>query len=102
MSEKFKECPFCKKEVANIANCIELEDCANFEECGNSGWICVVCNANKGGCEGMERLIENIKKLMHAGNEDSVIDELLKYAPETLEDLNIIIEDELSYYADSE
>lgn len=50
MSEKLKKCPFCEKEVADIANCIELEDCANFEECGNSGWVCVVCNANKGGC----------------------------------------------------
>lgn len=50
MTEKLKSCPYCKKEVANITNCIELEDCANFEECGNSGWVCVVCNANKGGC----------------------------------------------------
>ena len=53
------------------------------------------------GCEGMERLIENIKKLMHAGNEDTVLNEILGFAPETLEDLNIMIEDELSA-ADSE
>lgn len=48
--KELKACPFCGKQVAEITNCIELEDCANFEACDNCGFVCVVCSANNGGC----------------------------------------------------
>lgn len=49
--DKLKPCKFCGKEVAEIANCIENEECANFEECpAQKPYVCVVCGMNKGGC----------------------------------------------------
>lgn len=50
MTEKLKKCPMCGKDVATITFCKELEECANFEECGDSGFVCVVCGVNDGGC----------------------------------------------------
>lgn len=47
-----KRCPFCGKQVAIIDTCHELEDCANFERCGDGGYYSVVCNFNHGGCGG--------------------------------------------------
>lgn len=51
-------CPFCGKEVAEITNVRECEECANFEqedlcpefEQPGSCIFLVVCNANRGGC----------------------------------------------------
>ena len=47
---EIKPCPFCGKRVAEITNCQELEECANFEECDESAFSCVVCTYNNGGC----------------------------------------------------
>ena len=47
---KLKSCPFCGKEVQIISNCIELEECENFEECTGNTLSTVVCNFKKGGC----------------------------------------------------
>lgn len=58
--EKLKPCPFCGKNVAEISNAHDLEDCANFgdENCpcelyGDSetcSMYLVVCGVDKGGC----------------------------------------------------
>jgi Lar family restriction alleviation protein len=50
MSEKLKPCPFCGKEVAVFTTCKEEEDCAKFEVCEDVGYLCIVCDFNKGGC----------------------------------------------------
>lgn len=47
---EIKPCPFCGKNVAKITTCLELEECANFEECDDNGFFCVVCSCNNGGC----------------------------------------------------
>ena len=52
MSEiKLKPCSFCGKiNTLTIANCVELEECKNFEGCEFDGYKTICCNVNKGGC----------------------------------------------------
>ena len=47
---KLKNCPFCGGKSIVITNCKELEDCQNFEKCGNSEYVAVVCDCTQGGC----------------------------------------------------
>ena len=48
---KIEKCPFCGKDVAEISNCQELEECRHFEKCHATGpYVCVVCNIHEGGC----------------------------------------------------
>ena len=48
---KIEKCPFCGKDVAEISNCQELEECRHFEKCPATGpYVCVVCNIHEGGC----------------------------------------------------
>ena len=52
MSEiKLKPCPFCgKSDTLTIANCVELEECKNFEGCEFDGYKTICCDVNKGVC----------------------------------------------------
>lgn len=47
---ELKPCLHCGKQVAALETCHELEDCANFESCGDAGYYSVVCGVNNGGC----------------------------------------------------
>ena len=49
--DELKPCPHCGKiDTVGIATCVELEECENFECCESDGYVCVVCDVNKGGC----------------------------------------------------
>jgi len=57
--EKIKPCPFCGKDVAELSDVKECEDCANFEnedacpayeEMEPCPWHFVVCSHYRGGC----------------------------------------------------
>ena len=61
MSEiKLRPCPMCGKDVAEITNAHNLENCANFEsedcpcehyeDTGECAYYSVVCDFTKGGC----------------------------------------------------
>lgn len=46
-----KLCPFCgKTETLAIVDCIELEECDQFEHCDKDTYKTVACCYNKGGC----------------------------------------------------
>lgn len=57
---KLKLCPMCGKDVAEITNAHDLENCANFdaEDCpcehyidaGRCAYYTIVCDFTKGGC----------------------------------------------------
>ena len=48
---KLKPCPFCGKiNTLTITNCVELEECKNFEGCDFDGYKTICCDVNKGGC----------------------------------------------------
>ena len=48
---KIEKCPFCDKDVAEISNCKEMEECRHFEKCpATEPYVCVVCNMHEGGC----------------------------------------------------
>ncbi len=53
-------------------------------------------------CEGMERLIENIRKFIDAGFDDDVFNEFTRESEDLINELNGFIENELSYAAGSE
>lgn len=51
MSDELKPCPHCGSATApEISNCVELESCANFDECPCETHLCVVCSVHNGGC----------------------------------------------------
>lgn len=48
---ELKPCPFCgKTETLAIADCIELEECEQFEHCNKNTFKMVACCYNEGGC----------------------------------------------------
>lgn len=50
---ELKPCPSCgETDTIGFTDCRELEECKNFECCDyeSDGYVCVVCDANKGGC----------------------------------------------------
>lgn len=48
---ELKECPFCRKtETLAIVDCIELEECDQFEHCDKDTYKTVVCRYDEGGC----------------------------------------------------
>lgn len=68
MSE-LKPCPFCEKEIAEIADCKRLEECANFEECpADEPYVCVVCSMDKGGCGTSSGYYDSDEKAVAAWN----------------------------------
>lgn len=51
MNDELKRCPHCGSATApEISNCVELESCANFNECPCETHLCVVCSVHNGGC----------------------------------------------------
>lgn len=52
MSEvRLKPCPFCGSvESLKIASAMDMEECENFEQCGQCSYLTIVCDFNKGGC----------------------------------------------------
>lgn len=48
---KLLPCQFCgKTDTLTITNCVEVEECKNFEECKFGGYKTICCDVNKGGC----------------------------------------------------
>lgn len=48
---ELKPCPFCGANIAEIANCTQVEECDLFEECpAEEPFVCIVCSIDKGGC----------------------------------------------------
>lgn len=91
--EELKACPFCGKQVAEITNCVELEDCANFEACDNCGFVCVVCSANNGGCGATGGYAPTEKQAMEKWNRRTAPEN----KPLTLEQLRTMDENEPVY-----
>ena len=48
--KELKSCPSCGGKKLIITNCIELEECNNFEECECNPCYTVCCDFNQGGC----------------------------------------------------
>ena len=49
-SDSLIPCPSCGKEVAVVADCKDMEECALFEKCDKNPMKIVVCDVNAGGC----------------------------------------------------
>ncbi len=48
---ELRECPCCgKTDTVGLTDCHELQECKNFECCESYGYVCIVCDVNKGGC----------------------------------------------------
>lgn len=47
---KLRKCPFCGKDVADYASCMEMRVCADFRKCEEGQYVCVVCSFARGGC----------------------------------------------------
>ena len=66
---KIEKCPFCGKEVAEISNCRELEECRYFEKCPSTElYVCVVCNMHEGGCGASSGYYDSEAKAIAAWN----------------------------------
>jgi len=66
---KIEKCPFCGKDVAEISNCQELEECRHFEQCHATGpYVCVVCNVHEGGCGASSGYYVSAEKAIAAWN----------------------------------
>jgi hypothetical protein len=66
---KIEKCPFCGKQIAEIGNCKNMEECEHFEECpAVEPYVCVVCSINKGGCGASTGYQEGVEKAIAAWN----------------------------------
>ena len=66
---KIEKCPFCGKQIAEIGNCKNMEECEHFEECpAVEPYVCVVCSINKGGCGASTGYHEGVEKAIAAWN----------------------------------
>lgn len=66
---KLRECPFCGKQSVEIATCMQLEECAHFEECpAAEPYVCMVCSINKGGCGASTGYYDSAEKANAAWN----------------------------------
>jgi len=69
MTDKLLPCPFCGKQIAEIGNCKNMEECEHFEECpAVEPYVCVVCSINKGGCGASTGYQEGVEKAIAAWN----------------------------------
>lgn len=66
---KIEKCPFCGKQIAEIGDCKNMEECEHFEECpAVEPYFCVVCSINKGGCGASTGYQEGVEKAIAAWN----------------------------------
>lgn len=66
---KIEKCPFCGKDVAEITNCKDLEECRHFEKCpATEPYVCVVCNMFEGGCGASSGYYDSAEKAIAAWN----------------------------------
>ena len=94
MSEKLLPCPFCGEHATKIATCMQLEECAHFEECpAAEPYVCMVCSIDKGGCGASTGYYDSAEKANAAWNRRAQESEL----PAN----NALTRDEL-YYLDGE
>ena len=71
---KIEKCPFCGKQIAEIGNCKNMEECEHFEECpAVEPYVCVVCSINKGGCGASTGYQEGVEKAIAAWNRRATI-----------------------------
>ena len=86
---KIEKCPFCGKQIAEIGNCKNMEECEHFEECpAVEPYVCVVCSINKGGCGASTGYQDGVEKAIAAWNHRADhIREVAKKAPLTLDEL---------------
>ena len=64
-----EKCPFCDKDVAEISNCQESEECRHFEKCpATEPYVCVVCNMHEGGCGASSGYYDSEAKAIAAWN----------------------------------
>lgn len=69
MNNTLLPCPFCGKQIAEIGNCKNMEECEHFEECpAVEPYVCVVCSINKGGCGASTGYHEGVEKAIAAWN----------------------------------
>lgn len=66
--DELKACPHCGNSVAELTNCAELEDCTCFESCAEEPFVCVVCNANNGGCGASGGYADSTEKAIEKWN----------------------------------
>jgi hypothetical protein len=66
---KIEKCPFCGKQIAEITNCNDLEECRHFEKCpATEPYVCVVCNMHEGGCGASSGYYDSEAKAIAAWN----------------------------------
>lgn len=68
VENELRPCPFCGSESLIIDSCKELEECALFECCGESGFYSVVCNIHNGGCGASSGYSQDYYKLLEKWN----------------------------------
>ena len=69
---KLKPCPFCGKiDTLIISNCVELEECDNFERCTNGIFKTVCCDMSKGGCGASSGYVAGEKRAIERWNKRS-------------------------------
>jgi len=69
MNNTLLPCPFCWKQIAEIGNCKNMEECEHFEECpAVEPYVCVVCSINKGGCGASTGYQDGVEKAIAAWN----------------------------------
>lgn len=66
--KELKPCPFCGGEKLIITDCIELEDCNNFEKCEYEPYYTVCCDFNQGGCGATTGFCLNKQEAIEAWN----------------------------------
>lgn len=66
---ELKKCPFCGEHATGIATCMQLEECAHFEEClAVEPYVCIVCSIDKGGCGASTGYYDSAEKANEAWN----------------------------------
>lgn len=68
MTDKLKPCPFCGSEKLIITDCVELEECDNFEKCECVRRYTVCCDFRQGGCGATSGFRLNEEEAIEAWN----------------------------------
>ena len=72
---KIEKCPFCGKQIAEITNCNDLEECRHFEKCpATEPYVCIVCNMHEGGCGASSEYYDSEAKAIAAWNRRVILD----------------------------